>query len=305
MTRGPLIIGDPSDSHVVAVTQELHRIGQSPFLCDAPSLQSGGFSLRSLQLRNSHGETSLDGGRGWLRRYAPNMWMEGTAAGSLEGVTSRAFLGLVGSISRLGAVEWLTPLDSMLRAEDRLLQLQVVAQTGSRVPETIVTSDADEAFDLLGPRFVVKPLVGGLYQSDAGAFAVYASEFAESDRGLASFASAPFVAQERIEVLEHLRVVTVGTSAWVAVLDAAGRPLDWRRQERAHFEWRPADEPDVRDAALEVSGHLGIGYSSQDWVRDMNGFVFLDLNPGGQWLFLPEAIARPATVAIAEFLAES
>ncbi len=229
--------------------------------------------------------------------------MEGTVAGSLEGVTSRAFLGLVGSISRLGAVEWLTPLDAMLRAEDRLLQLQVVTETGARIPETVVTSDADEASDLLGSRFVVKPLVGGLYQSDDGPTAVYASEFTAADRGKADFAAAPFVAQELIEVIEHLRVVTVGTCAWAATLDTKDRPLDWRRQERSHFEWQPSDESDACDAALRVASHLGVGFSSQDWVRERDGLVFLDLNPGGQWLFLPEAVAGAATAAIASFLA--
>ena len=79
--------------------------------------------------------------RGWLRRYAPTLWGAGTLTGSLDSVRRRAFLALVGAISRVGETEWLTPLEAMLRAEDRMLQLQIASELGISVPRTVVTSD--------------------------------------------------------------------------------------------------------------------------------------------------------------------
>jgi hypothetical protein len=50
-----------------------------------------------------------------------------------------------------------------------------------------------------------------------------------------------------------------------------------------------------------LSAALGVGYSSQDWIEDVDGaHYFLDLNPGGQWLFLP--FADEVTAAIADWL---
>jgi hypothetical protein len=46
-----------------------------------------------------------------------------------------------------------------------------------------------------------------------------------------------------------------------------------------------------------------VGYSSQDWIVTATGVShFIDLNPAGQWLFLPNPGAREITDAIAEWL---
>jgi hypothetical protein len=100
-------------------------------------------------------------------------------------------------------------------------------------------------------------------------------------------------------------VVTVADRAWVATLDADGLPLDWRFHDPAH-EAFVADRRQflaVLRQALAITQALNLGYSSQDWIETNEGeLVFLDLNPAGQWLFLPDEIAGEVTVQIAEFL---
>jgi hypothetical protein len=145
-------------------------------------------------------------------------------------------------------------------------------------------------------------LATGYYTSADGPRAVFTSSLTADDVARTDFADAPFVAQERLNALEHLRVVTVGSTGWVASLNAVERPLDWRREECAHFSWISADRPDVVANAVAVAAALGVGFSSQDWVLDEQGEVFLDLNPGGQWLFLPDEVAGAATTAIARHL---
>lgn len=299
-----LIVGDRSDLHVAEVTAALEKRDRCPLVVDAPSLRAGGFALNDRVLCSEDGSVELDRASGWLRRYAPTFWGAGTVTGTLEAVTSRAFLGLVGSISRVGATRWLTSIDAMLRAEDRLWQLELVSSTGSRVPRTVVSSDGEHAAAILGRSFVVKPLVGGYYNTGDGPRAVFAGEVTSGELPGLDFGAAPFVAQERLHAHEHLRVVTVEDHAWVAGLTAEGRPLDWRQQDRAHFEWSELDRPEVAERALRVAADAGIGYPSQDWIIDDEGPAFLDLNPGGQWLFLPEPIASEITATIAEFLAE-
>lgn len=252
------------------------------------------------------GPDSMDlslGGRGWLRRYAPSMWGAGSNIGSLEAVRKRAFVTLVGSITRIGSYEWLTSLDSMLKAEDRLYQLQVAERMDCHVPTSVVASDVGDARCVLGESFVVKPLSNGFYHSEDGPKAVFTSELTGEDFDRVDFAHAPFVAQERIDVESHFRIVTVLDQGWAARLDAAGRPLDWRRQEEAHSRWEEIDVPELISNAVRLSQQFGVGYSSQDWVRDHHGRdVFLDLNPGGQWMFLPPPVAESVCRSIAEFL---
>ncbi len=301
----PLIVGDPRDSHVDAVLGAVEALGgPQPLILDAPTLARSPYTLDSTSLSVGDMSVRVDsGGRGWLRRYAPSMWGAGNVAGSLEAVRKRAFLTLVGSISRIGNRSWLTTLDAMLAAEDRLFQLDVVSARGYRTPRSLVASNGATARRQLGDRFIVKPLANGYYNSDSGPRAVFTSSLTEADLLHTDFSHAPFVAQEQIDTIEHLRVVTVGRQAWAAVLGAAGRPLDWRAQENAHREWEPVDATDVCAGALSVAEALNVGYSSQDWLRDSGSEpVFLDLNPGGQWLFLPDSVASPVTEAVATYL---
>lgn len=297
------MIGACDDPHVVAVVAGVVRLGrQRPLVVDAPAIVAGGFHVNATAVEFAGQKFDLTSGRGWLRRYAPAMWGAGSVVGSLAAVEQRAFLGLVGSISRLGDVTWLTALESMLAAEDRLLQLQQAARAGARVPCWVVTSDADRAVATVGEPFVLKPLTTGFYLTDDGPRAVYAELFDHPRLKHLDLGAAPFVAQERIEASEHLRVVTVGDKAWACRISAESRPLDWREQDRAHREWEPANDPDACRQALAVADRLKVGYSSQDWVRDDRGLVFLDLNPGGQWLFLPAEVADDITAHIAAFL---
>lgn len=178
MTDRVLIIGDRCDVHVVAVLDALRALGgPEPVLLDAPLLMNENYSLvvgETLAV----GPESIGLGprtRGWLRRSAPTLWGAGVVTGSLESVRRRAFLSLVGSISRAGHRHWLTALDAMLRAEDRLLQLEIASGLGHGVPRTIVTSSGDVAMQILGDRFVVKPLAMGYFNTPAGPRAVYST----------------------------------------------------------------------------------------------------------------------------------
>ena len=102
-----------------------------------------------------------------------------------------------------------------------------------------------------------------------------------------------------------MRVVTVGGRSWVAGLEAAERPLDWRSQAEAHSSFIAFTQTDERVGTLatELAADLGLGYSSQDWVETLEGeLVLLDVNPGGQWLFLPSPIAEEVALAIAAWL---
>jgi hypothetical protein len=299
-----LIVGDASDTHVEAVVAAIGALGgEAPIILDGPSLQRIGFSLDLDRLIHAGEALPIRrGGRGWLRRYAPTAWGTGTVAGSLEAVTKRAFLALIGSISRIGDRSWLTPVDRLLAAEDRLVQLEVASSLALRVPDSLVTSNPAEAANRFGSSFVVKPISGGYFWTEDGPRAVFASQVTSEQAMEADFGAAPFVAQELLTAVEHLRVVTVGERAWVASLSAEGRPLDWRRQDEAHFEWRPTRSLEVSESALRLARSLRVGYSSQDWIRDEDGLTFLDLNPGGQWLFLPTSVSEPVTVEIARYL---
>lgn len=68
------------------------------------------------------------------------------------------------------------------------------------------------------------------------------------------------------------------------------------------FRENPAPEG-VHKLALQAARVCRVGYSSQDWMADHDGhWWFLDLNPAGQWLFLPAQVADRVTQGLADWL---
>lgn len=155
-----------------------------------------------------------------------------------------------------------------------------------------------------GDELIVKPMAAGHYRDDDGtARVVHATAIRRGDSRLEFLAGAPFLVQRRVQAVEHLRIVTVGHRAWAARLDARAFPIDWRKAEAAHSSWELATRPRATEAALRIADELSVGYSSQDWLVDDAGqLFFIDLNPSGQWLFLPDEVARPVTAAIVDWL---
>jgi hypothetical protein len=307
--RGPaniLIVGEPTDPHVAAVVGDLdpaHTV-----VVDAESLPRRTYLLTETGLELSDGQGSFCSGdsRGWVRRLAPADWGHGHPIGSHPAVAQAAALSLIAGIARVPGIEWLTPIDPLLIAESKLVQIQAATDLGIRAPRTVVTSSRELAERELGSRIVIKPLGPGHFTTpDDTAAVVYATPVDLRDPDFADLGPTPFLLQEQIHARTHLRAVTVGEHCWVAELSADGLPLDWRAEASAHDSFRASRETavGVTHAAPALARKLGLGYSSQDWiVTPDNEEVLLDVNPAGQWLFLPEPIGSEVSGAIASWL---
>ncbi|WP_419946659.1 ATP-grasp domain-containing protein [Candidatus Poriferisodalis sp.] len=301
--RCALLVGDESDFHLRAVAEQLRPRSVQPLIFDADSLRQVGFSYSSDGLTIGGTEVT-SGSRGWLRRVAPSRWTTGDLVGSVADVSLRARVSLIASFSRFKGCEWMTRVDALLAAEDRLHQLAMARSIGIATPKTVVSDDPDEIRRSLGSDAVLKPLATGAFVDESGQpQVVHTAELTEEILTSGDFATAPFVAQERVEAERHLRVVTAGSEVRTAAIDAADWPLDWRMAEGAHSAWRRHDSLDVESQALRLADALGVGFSSQDWLVPENGpAVFIDLNPAGQWMFLPDDVAGPITDHIVGFL---
>lgn len=303
MPRRPLLVGNESDSHLKVVAEELRALGIEPVVFDADSLPQVGFSVTHGQLAIGDVEIT-DDDRGWLRRAAPSRWTTSDLVGSVADVSFRARVRLVATIARHGHREWLTNIDALQAAEDRVHQLAVARRIGIAVPRTIVSSDPSKIQRELGDDAIIKPLSSGAFvDSEKQPQAVHTAPLTCEILEQGDFGAAPFVAQERIDAKQHLRVVTAGSTVRTAALDADCWPLDWRTADEAHNSWVLHKALEVENQAIRLATEIGIGFSSQDWLVPAVGPpTFIDLNPAGQWMFLPDDVANPITEHIVDFL---
>lgn len=288
---------------------ELARQGVSAVQLDVSLLEQSSYGLTSagLQLVTDDGEFLIAAQtevRGWLRRIAPPDWRRDVAANSHDGAVRASWVSLLLGIAHLCPIKWLTPIERLFIAENKLVQHAAATALGIPTAATAVVSDRDRIPAALGARIVAKPLGPAQFDDrDGKAHIVFANELTRDSRELDALGGAPFLLQELLPATRHLRVVTLADRSWIASLDADELPLDWRRADHAHDAFSPTDEHvDVGQMALALAQSLGVGYSSQDWVVVDGGVRFLDLNPSGQWLFLPEPIASEVTAALVSWL---
>ncbi|MDP2288145.1 MAG: hypothetical protein Q8M73_06215 [Actinomycetota bacterium] len=303
----PLIVGDPQDLHVQAVCNLLRHC--QPSIFDVATLGGETFVLEEALFFRAGVNFKLGSerpqSRGWIRRLAPLDWNRGIALQSRESAVSSSWMSLLAGVVRSADVEWLTTLDSVLVAESKLTQIQAARALGIQTPRTIVTNNLAAALEAIDGATVVKPLGPSHYFDEFGdPRMVYTTEIELAKLPPETLAGAPFLIQKLIPADFHLRVVTVLQSTWVASIEASGRPLDWRREDAAHGEFLSVAEPDpaIVMQAQAIARRLMLGYSSQDWIVNSEGAFLLDVNPSGQWLFLPEPIATEVAECIAIWL---
>jgi hypothetical protein len=295
---------------VAAVVEAAESLGADVLLFDARSLGETDFLLDDAGVRFFGGRpepTQLKGCRGWLRRLAPESWREGVLTDSHDGVVRQAWTAAIAVLVELAGVSWLSGLNQIFAAEDKLVQCRACRDVGVSSPPTVLATRRERIPPEFGERLVVKPLAAGHYRTEEGeARVVFATPMGRDDSRLDLLAGAPFLVQPELDARSHLRVVTVDGDAWVSELDSEQVSLDWRATAAAHSSFSPSKNPGVAAQALDLAATMGVGYSSQDWLIDQSGAEhFLDLNPAGQWLFLPDQVSEAVTLAIAEWLTGS
>jgi hypothetical protein len=291
-----LVIGARSDPHVAAV---LALLDDDVSVLDAESFTIEPLTLTRHGLRTAAGYAAR--GQGWIRRLSPEGWLSSLSDGTLAGVKRAAAVAALAAVVRDERVSWLTPIDRLGASENKPYQYRLAERAGVPVPAWLVTTDPGQV--PTEGSWVAKPLGPGSFIDDQGSDRVVpTTPFDQARRG--GVAAAPFVLQRQVKPAAHARVVTVGDHAFSATLPADGLPLDWRLQPAAHTAFSANPVPDhVELMALAAASALRVGFSSQDWILDRTGsWWFVDLNPAGQWLFLPAEVADQVTRRVATFL---
>ncbi|WP_326806064.1 hypothetical protein OIE49_36655 [Streptomyces sp. NBC_01788] len=305
---GAVVIGDLDDPHVEAVLQRLPR--QATAVLDAatlPAALSRLSPLDSVVFDRSGQPVRLSRhvpARGWIRRLAPAGWDAGVELGGQAAARMAARMTTLAAVLRDAGLTWLCTVDALFTAENKIVQYRTAAALGVAAPATLVCGDPAVLAAELGEPFIIKPLGPGNFAGrDRSQHIVHAQEATGVALTGVDLLDAPFLAQRKLHARTHLRVVTVNDRAWTAELDATGLPLDWRQADEAHHAFTASTRwPAVEHDAVRLAKHLNTGFSCQDWIVDQAGPWFVDLNPGGQWLFLPESITEQVADSLAHWL---
>jgi glutathione synthase/RimK-type ligase-like ATP-grasp enzyme len=318
-----LVITNDHDEHADAVVKELEKRAVPVFRFHPEEFPSTG-SI-SMEIRNGRIDGEIRTARqrvalhdicaAWYRRsrgtFAPLPRLNVTH-GDLENfVKVQSDMTLTGLFAALQTL-WVGQPLKLRRAEVKALQLAEAGKAGLTTPATLISNDPERAavfVKALGDTdCAVKPLIATRVDGEEGA-RLPLTTILPRGHTLEAVALAPNIFQPYIEKAYELRCVVMGDAIFTAKLDSQAHEStrkDWRAGavEEEEVEYEVFDLPERVQALLHrLMRSFEINFASIDMIVTPDGrFVFLDLNPNGQWLWLEEELGLPLVAGMADLL---
>jgi glutathione synthase/RimK-type ligase-like ATP-grasp enzyme len=202
---------------------------------------------------------------------------------------------------------WVGHPHRLRRAEVKALQLVKASEAGLQTPHTVISNDQAQvsAFvDALGDaECAVKPLVA-LGVTDAQGYRLPLTTTLPPGHSLESVTAAPTIFQPYVEKAFELRCVVIGERIFAAKIHSQASEAtrrDWRAGEPEHEVF--ALPGPVKASIRRLMDSFELNFASLDMIVTPDGeFVFLELNPNGQWLWLELELGLPLVASMADLL---
>ena len=310
-----LIIATEHDPHTVAVTKQIEMLGGEYVVADLSEFpQHAQLAVRftccgdrdlGITIRGRRIDLGAIGSAWWRRPQQPRISAE------VQGETHRLFAAnetaeaLAGLWHALDCY-WVNEPRADHVAHRKITQLRVAQDVGLRIPDTLITNDPDMArrfIDSHGYEQAIYKSFSALEQAWRETRRIRAEEIGLID----TVRYAPVIFQEYIDAVYDVRITIVGDELFPAAIHSqqTGYPTDFRMEmDRAKIE--PCELPaEVVDGLRRLMARLGLRYGAVDMRRRPDGaYVFLEINPAGQWLFIEEATRQPIAASLARLLVE-
>lgn len=240
----------------------------------------------------------------YYRRPTAFEFPDGISEPERKWAAREARMGLGGVLATLP--RWLNHPADIAHAEYKPLQLAAADAAGLRVPDTVITNDVDTARNFLAVvgRAVYKPLSGGGIAEDGTYRLIYATPV-DGDQLDESVTRTAHLFQAWVAKDHEVRLTVVDEQFHAARIDTRSEAaaIDWR-SDYDHLDYAITDVPaHVRRATLALMRALRLRFGTLDFVVTPDGdWVFLEVNPNGQWAWIEDATGLPIAASIADAL---
>lgn len=307
-----LILSHHVDEHAQAVEIELSKRSADCRLLDLSDFpQRIGLSMRYTASGESFRFGCVDGGLDlddcgaiwWRRPQAPEISSKVSRGTHRQFALSESAEALAGLWHALDAF-WINDpaLDQV--AARKAYQLRIAREVGLTIPDTLITSCSRAAADFAARRGEGRVIFKSFSATEEEWRETRLLGPAELDV-IENVQYAPVIFQEYIDAEVDLRVTVVGDQIFAAAIysQETAYKVDVRI-DISRARMKPVDLPEDVQARLHaLMKRLGLVYGAIDMRRTPEGrYVFLEINPAGQWLFIERGCGLPISSALAALL---
>jgi glutathione synthase/RimK-type ligase-like ATP-grasp enzyme len=301
-----LLVGSAVDPHVQAITRLCERAGAECTLTSEDSLVSIAFDAAG-----PGGAASPEAeptGVWW--RVKPGFFRV-EEHNSRNMFMRREWQHVLEAFELIYAqANWVNPREVDRRVRHKPNQLGMAQACGLHIPPTLISNDPQRVQEFVaaqtGRQAVFKPLSWFSERPDRQLFTnVVDIETIRANPD--AIRRAPGIFQAVIPKVYELRITVVQRSIFAVRIDSQARPetrIDWRRNQlELRYDAFTSLPPRLSEALLDFHARNRLVFGAYDFIVTPDGdFVFLEVNPVGQWLWLEDATGVQISAAVAQAL---
>lgn len=186
------------------------------------------------------------------------------------------------------------------KTENKTFQLLYATRKGFQLPKSYIGNSRDIVREsIIKYNSIIKPLTTGKVKKCDGV-EIYQTNYI--DELQEDIALTPLYVQNYVEKDYEVRLTCINTSVFAVRIDSEDK-LDWRKNY-AGLKYSVIECPQIiMNRCFELMEDFGLKFGAFDFiVNKSNEWIFLEINPNGQWLWLEEALDIPISWCIIQYL---
>jgi len=205
---------------------------------------------------------------------------------------------------------WVSHYRNLKVSSNKIYQLKIAKATGFTLPSTLVTSSPNAVINFrekhgdIATKCVHMPVV----KINSRNHMFPTTRIRKGDPlDLSGLGLAPSIFQEIVEKEFDLRVTVIGRKVFACAINRRNgtEDLDYRTgitNDQLDYQIHSLPE-DVSTMCLQMLDFLGLQFGAFDFIFNKSGeYIFIELNPNGQWGWIEEATNLPMAKAMADLL---
>jgi glutathione synthase/RimK-type ligase-like ATP-grasp enzyme len=188
--------------------------------------------------------------------------------------------------------KWLSNPHYIFKAENKLLQLKIAKSIGFIIPQTLITNSHKKLksfIDKFQNNIIIKPIRQGRIRQKEGFETIFTNKLSlDNIKTINEFDLTPCIFQEYVDKEYEIRVTVIGEKVFSAKINSQisnETKIDWRK-EKMPFEKYELPK-DISEKCILITKKLQLSFGAIDLIKKLNGeYVFLEINPNGQWAWL-------------------
>lgn len=208
-------------------------------------------------------------------------------------------------------VFWVSKPINIRIAESKIDQLKVATKLGFKIPKTLITNKPESVINFYEEckgDIISKVLSKGVIEKNGKMFGIYTNRVEKHHLCMIdSVKNVPCIFQELVKKKFELRITVVGNEVFATEIHSQNSEKtkhDWRRYDFDNTPHKQHTLPeDIKRKCINLVRYYNLAFSAIDMiVTPDDDYIFLEINPNGQWLWIEQLTGQQISKSIAEML---